>query len=294
MRYKYWTIQARPDATRLLSYGIGVLVVEDETQRATLKMFTRHQALPVPSEADEAVRNAISFLQRQFKTIDSQQGGLRLAGVETPSSFADRLVHHWSNLITVDPARYLAAGSLNEATELLFGMFIGTPARMRATAPIYRLRNTVRDAYSAHPEIGSALRRAPELQAGSIDGGVDLAVVGEGDKVVELNQSFSFLQSSPSETKKTITAWNYGIDKLRARGGTLTTTMSGDPASGERQLSLPTDAPVVVTYDPPESAKQQDLFSRMSGQWKELDITAVPRSRIKAHANQLVTRLRSA
>lgn len=294
MRYRYWTIQARPDATRLLSYGIGVLVVEDETQRAVLRMLAHDQALPVPTEADTAVRNAVSFLQRQFKTIDSSQSGLRLAGVETPGSFADRLVHHWSNLITVDPARYLAAGNLDEAAELLFDMFIGTPVRRRATAPIYRLRSTVQEAYSAHPEIGSALRHAPELQAGSIDGGVDLAVVSEGDQVLELNQSFSFLQSSPSETKKTILAWNYGIDKLRTRGGTLTTTVSGDPASGERQLSLPTDAPVVVTFDPPESKRQRELFSRMSGQWKELDILAIPRSRVESHASQLATRLRSA
>lgn len=294
MRYRYWTIQARPDATRLLSYGIGVLVVEDQTQLAALRMLARNQALPVPTEADTAVRNAIGFLQRQFKTVDSRQDGLKLAGVDTPSSFADSLVHHWSNLITVDPARYLAAGSLDEAAELLFDMFIGPPARKRATAPIYQLRSTVQQAYSAHPEIGSALRRAPELQAGSVDGGVDLAVVSEEDQVVELNQSFSFLQSNPGETKKTIQAWNYGIDKLRVRGGTLTTAEPGGSAAGERQLILPTDAPVVVTYDPPESAKQRELFSSMSGQWNELDILAVPRSGVEAHANQLVTRLRSA
>ncbi|AGP31190.1 hypothetical protein [Corynebacterium terpenotabidum] len=294
MRYRYWTIQVTPDSMRLLTFGVGVLVLEEETGRHVLRTIPRHDALPASTGSDESIRNGIDFLRDELQGADSRPGGLRLAGVETLSSLADHMVHHWNNFITVDAPRYAAAESLEAAVELLYGMFVAVPSRTRSKAPIYALKDSINQAYTARPELKRALRQSPELQAGPVDGSLDLALVGEGDRVVELNSSFSFLQSNPTETRRTILAWNYGIDKLRERGGVLTIPPRRGQSETLQELELPDNAPVVVTYDPPETKRQREVFSSVREQWEELDVLAVPRSDVPAHVERVATRLRSA
>lgn len=286
MRYDYWTIQATPDSSRLLSFGIGVLVTDEHRQDFRLQMIDRPEAMPVNTASRDAIFSAVRYLAGEFSSLRSRMGGLELTRADSPSALASYFVSHWNNLVTFDRPRAIAADSLNDATEILYDLYIGDPRSETAVRPITRLRRDVRSSYESFPEIRECLRPAPHLQVGNLPGEFDLALVRDDHKLFELNSSFAFTSKTVESTRNRIELWNFRVAEIRHGGGELTI--------GDTQLGVDQDAPIVATYEPPTSEAQEELFEQISRQWDSYGIRAVPRSELHAHTEYVAAGLRSA
>jgi hypothetical protein len=286
MRYSYWTIQARPDSMRLLSFGIGVLVVEENSQDFRLQMIDRPEAMPNNADNREAIFKISRFIINKFESTRRNLGGIEFSPEDSPSELANHMVANWNNAVTFDLPRTVTAASLNEATDLVFNLYIGNKRDKSAEYPITRLRKSVWSSYEAVPKIRECLHPKPTLQVGELSGSFDFAVVRKDRQVVELNSSFTFTAKKSTTTQSSIELWNYRVTEIRHNGGVLT--------MGEDTMNLDQNAPIVVTYRPPNSDQQQELFDQISRQWRSFEVQAVPEGQLSDHVEKVEAQLLSA
>lgn len=280
MRFQYRTIRATPDPTRILEIGVGVLVTDPRNGNSAITTIERPEALPSQVQHRDAIFSALRTLATRFHDTNPGENRIEFTDSDTATGLASRLEDHWNNFLTVDPPRTMSAESLEEATELLFNIYIAAPRTEAAPKSITRLRHTVQRAYKQHPAIEQHLRHTPRLYTDMLDGEFDLAVT-KNQEVFELNSSFTFTPQDTRATENKIDAWNYRIDHLRRDGGKL--TVPGETT----QLEIGTDAPVVVTYFAPRTSAQTELFDRVARQWNRLGVHPIEANHIKAHALHL-------
>lgn len=288
MRFDYWTIQARPDPGRLLTYGVGVVVMDPQRREVRVSIVDRAEALPIGGDRD-AVVTAVRSVARDFRACSESHGGLEFPGVSTPAALIDRMVSHWAGFLIVDRPRAVSARTIDEAAHLMFELYIGEKPAERQQQHITVLRNEVQKAYASRPAVREAMRRKQKLTVGAVSGPLDLAVVGQDDQVLELNTSFTFRQRDPRQAQQRAENWLYRIARLRDRGGVLQN--KGTTDSG---IALDRQAPVVVTYDLAETDEQRDVLTNVQEQWRDFGITAVPVADIAVHVEALEEQLTAA
>lgn len=288
MRFDYWTIQARPDPGRLLTYGVGVVVMDPRRRDVRVEIVNRAEALPAAGDRD-AVLVAAKSVAQSFNELAGDAEGLEFPGTDTPAALIDRMVSHWTGFLTVDRPRAVSARTIDEAAQLMFELYIGEEPAERQRRRITVLRNEVQKAYESRPAVREAMRRKQELTVGAVSGPLDLAVVGRDDKVLELNTSFTFQQRDPRQAQRRAENWLYRIARLRDRGGILR-----PQGSDQDGIVLGRDAPVVVTYDSAENDAQREVISNVHEQWEDLGIRAVPANDVAAHTDVLEQQLTAA
>ena len=280
MRFQYRTIRATPDPTRILEIGVGVLVTDPRNGNSIVATIERPESLPSQVQERDAIFSALRRLATRFRDTHSGANRIEFTDSDTATGLASRLEDHWNNFLTIDPPRTMSAESIEEASDLLFNIYIAAPRSETAPRSITRLRRTVQSAYRQHPAIERHLRQAPHLNTDMLSGEFDLAVT-KNEEIFELNSSFTFTPQSTRAAENKIEAWNYRNDHLRRDGGQL--TVPGETT----QLEIDTNAPVVVTYFAPRTEAQTELFERMSRQWTQLGVRPIEADHIEAHARRL-------
>lgn len=279
MRFRYWTIQATPDPTRLMTFGVGILVMDAENRDFRIHTIDRLESIPNNVSNRKAILSAAQSISADFNKMRSHLGALDLPSSESPASYASQLVSHWNNFISIDKPRSMSATNINEAADLLFRLYIEDRKSTSRTQKITRLRKAVLETYERFPEIERNLYDRPKVKVDFLDGRFDLAVVREDDRVFELNSSFTFLTQQIQTNRDRIESWNYRVDRIRRHGGNL--------LLGDRTVSIDKTTPIVVTYDPPRTSQQQEIYQSLSQQWNELDVVAVPDHELESHSSQL-------
>lgn len=283
MRFDYWTVQATPDATLLHTFGVGVIVADPDTGKATSQFLPKDSLPSIAEDAADSITATTSMLKELIDKHSSFSNSLVFEREDTLRGHLSMLARDWSNIITIDTPRSISANSLNEATKQLFSLFIKRPPAAPQHRPITRLQNTVYETYIAHPRIQQALIPKAKLNTVASTDALDLAVADFDTQVFEINTSFNFNRNDPQNLKDKIDAWNYRIRELRANGGSIN--------SNKAPIELPPNANVVIAYINPETDKQHEIFEHATSQWQRLDVTSLTASQISDYAQSLDARL---
>ena len=163
MRFQYRTIRATPDPTRILEIGVGVLVTDPRNGNSIVATIERPESLPSQVQERDAIFSALRRLATRFRDTHSGANRIEFTDSDTATGLASRLEDHWNNFLTIDPPRTMSAESIEEASDLLFNIYIAAPRSETAPRSITRLRRTVQSAYRQHPAIERHLRQAPHL-----------------------------------------------------------------------------------------------------------------------------------
>lgn len=286
MRFQYWTIQATPDPTLLMTFGVGVLVVDSESQDFQVKFINRLESMPNSVPNRKAILNATRHLEAELNAMRSNLFGIEFTDFDSPSSYASQISNHWNNLISVDHPRFMSASNLGQAADLLFRHYIENKEASAPLKNISTLRTTVRKTYESVPVIEENLHSDPLIESNFLEGYFDLAVVREDNRIFELNSSFTFLPQQARANKEKIEAWNFRISQIRNDGGLL--FLDG------KSIQIDKHAPVVVTYSAPVTEQQRELYEPVFKQWNALEILAVPETKLREHSDRLQLEIEAA
>ncbi|MDK8450868.1 hypothetical protein [Corynebacterium mastitidis] len=276
MRYTYWTIQAHPDPTLLLSFGVGVILVEESTGDCVVHTVERVSDLPVRTDLGHQIIEALARVRSLFRRSAERRGGIELSPQDSPTSLANTLVERWNNYLTVDRPRYVSARDIDSAAQLVFGLYIPPSGTGHRAASGRDLRQRVLDSYRAIPTLDKALHRSPEFFSATRSGRFDLAVVTPDKNPVELSSVFSFTGSDPHGLRTRIEAWNYRVDGLRSEGGFLHTPGGTIPVTE--------DTPIAVIYRAPREERFAEVFRQTQRQWGLINVRPVPHHEVDLHA----------
>lgn len=286
MRFRYWTIQATPDPTRLMTFGVGVLVTDSDARDFQVNMINRLESVPSNVPNRDAILTAARHISSEINEMRSLLGAIEFSDVDSPSSYASQITRHWNNLISVDHPRFMSASNISEASDLLFRLYVEDRKPASQTKTITKLRAAVRSTYEQLPEIEKNLYTTPKVESGFLDGRFDLAIVREDDRVFELNSSFTFLPQQAQPNRERIESWNFRVDQIRRGGGTLLLE--------DKAIQIGKNSPIVVTYSPPKTEQQHELYESVSRQWDALEVTAVPDKELQEHSLQLQSQILAA
>lgn len=286
MRFQYWTIQATPDPTLLMTFGVGVLVVDSESQDFQVKFINRLESMPNSVPNRKAILNATRHLEAELNAMRSNLFGIEFTDFDSPSSYASQISNHWNNLISVDHPQFMSASNLGQAADLLFRLYIENKEASAPLKNISTLRTTVRKTYESVPVIEENLHSDPLIESNFLEGYFDLAVVREDNRIFELNSSFTFLPQQARANKEKIEAWNFRISQIRNDGGLL--FLDG------KSIQIDKHAPVVVTYSAPVTEQQRELYEPVFKQWNALEILAVPETKLREHSDRLQLEIEAA
>lgn len=283
MRYRYWTVQARPTPTSISLIGIGVIVEDPSTGELAHQFVERpKQLLSRYPEAGNAAR-IIRDLNRWLGSASEIQTSLELDGRFVASGQLDTMVHRWNNLITINHKQYISADSIQAAVEFLFDKLIAHGGSSNKTQRVADVRQRVQNVYKSKEPLRELIVTRPEL---TIDNDLgerfDLGVIRE-NKIFELNDAFSMQSSDLRQTEHRIQAWTWKMSVLRSSGASL------DLPDGNT-VEVDNRTPIVATFWPPTDASEGKLLSTMSRQWDKLEIDYIEISEIESHAEKLSLR----
>lgn len=284
MRYRYWTVQARPFPTSISVIGLGV-IVEDPTSGEMAHRFvgnaqSRMSRFGLPDSSNRAIGRTTAELNRWLTRSSDTPAALQLDERFTTSALLDSMVDRWNNSITVNQSQFVAAENLEEAVDFLFRKLIFDGARASEPQRVAQVRQSVRAAYESKEQLRELVVAHPELTVDeNLGEQFDLGVIRETE-VLELNDAFSMHAQDVNRIAERVQSWTFKMAILRSEGAQLALP---DGAT------LPVDnrTPIVATLWPPQSRDESSLFSSMSRRWDRLEIDYVLVTEIESHAEKL-------
>lgn len=286
MRYTYWTIQAHPDPTLLLSFGVGVILIEEQTNRCMVRTVEHISELPIKTDLGDQIIKSLNRIQKELQTAIKHNGGIEFSPQDSPIEVINTLVERWNNYITVDQPRYVDAGDIESAAQLIFNLYIPLHPTAKRNNATTALRQRVLEHYKSKINIRKALHQNPEFFSETRSGRFDLAVITSHRHPLELTSVFSFSGTNYRDLQNRIEAWNYRIDGLQKEGGYL-------QVKGQK-LTIAKDTPIVATYRAPKEKKYQELLEQTEKQWKLINVRPVPEDRLSDHTANMEKELLSA
>lgn len=285
MRYRFWTVQARPFPTSISVIGLGV-IVEDPTSGEIAHRFVENAQSRMPrfghsdSDSNRAIGRTTAELNRWLSRSADTPTVLQLDERFTTSALLDSMVDRWNNSITVNQSQFVAAESLEEAVDLLFRKLIFDGARVIRPQRVAQVRQSVRAAYESKEQLRELIVAHPKLTVDEDLGEqFDLGVIRETE-VLELNDAFSMHAQDVNRIAERVQSWTFKMAILRSEGAQLALP---DGAT----LQVDNRTPIVATLWPPQSRDESSLLSSMSRRWDRLEIDYVLVTEIESHAEKL-------
>ncbi|WPF65696.1 MULTISPECIES: hypothetical protein [unclassified Corynebacterium] len=286
MRYTYWTIQAHPDPTLLLSFGVGVILMEEQTHRCVVRTVERASELPLKTDLGHQIIRSLNRIQAMIQTASTRNGGIEFHPQDSPMEIINTLVERWNNYITVDQPRYADAKDMESAAQLIFDLYIPLHAAGKRNNATTELRQRVIGHYKSKANLKKAVYQNPEFVSETRNGRFDLAVIPTNNQPRELTSVFSFSGTNYRDLQNRIEAWNYRIDGLQKEGGIL--------QINKQRLTITRETPIVAVYHVPEEEKYQELFAQTEKQWELINVHPIPEDRLNDHAASMEKALLSA
>jgi hypothetical protein len=261
MSYHYSLLRFVPDAARGEFVNVGILAGDDDAGDWDLRLI---QNLRRARSIDDkgALGIALSFaarLEDHIVALDPQ-----LADVEPMSTdYVLHLSEEMQNVVQLTPPMPVAAGSADEALDLLFSELVVDPTALRFRFDKKnRAQASTRRAYKAHEIPTEAVTEHAPLVAGPYEGVFDFAVANGG--VVQLVQCWSFQLPNQVELADQVKAWAWVVRELRREGGHL--------AFGEREAEAQRDVEIAAVFIPPADGQDAPAFDEARAAFEQTDV----------------------
>jgi hypothetical protein len=263
MSYQYSLLRFVPDPARGEFVNVGILAGDDDAGDWDLRLIQNlRRARSIDEEG--ALGIALSFAARLEDHIVALDPVAELADVEPISTgYVLQLSEEMQNVVQLTPPMPVAAGSADEALDLLFGELLVDPTALRFRFDKKnRAQASTRRAYKAHDIPVEAVTEHAPLVAGPYEGVFDFAVANGG--VVQLVQCWSFQLPNQVELADQVKAWAWVVRELRREGGHLT--------FGEREAEAQRDVEIAAVFSPPADGQEAPAFDEARAAFAEIEV----------------------
>lgn len=258
MAYRYWIIRFVPNVARGEFSNIGIVCGRERGDWAVefdLRSARSHGNLR--SDLRE-LGGWISWFRR---SVDSS---------EISSAWVEHLRSRQANSIQISTATPVEVDSARDGVELLFPRLVErAPVRRNYGLSRRRLRSEVRETLASKSNlvVGRDLFVTPLARIGKQRGEFDFLRSAGAEK--SLTNVWAFNVATLDVLEREIQSWNYLVDRLRRDGASLTLDARSTVKS-QAALSLPSDAPIDVIYDPPArraELRRAEIFDAALEAW---------------------------
>jgi hypothetical protein len=174
-----------------------------------------------------------------------------------------QLAEEMQNVVQLTPPMPVAAGSADEALDLLFSELVVDPTALRFRFDKKnRAQASTRRAYKTHKIPAEAVTEHAPLVAGPYEGVFDFAVANGG--VVQLVQCWSFQLPNQVELADQVKAWAWVVRELRRDGGRLT--------FGDREAEAQRDVEIAAVFSPPAEGQEAPAFNDARAAFEETEV----------------------
>lgn len=282
MYYNYWVLRYVPDAVRGEFVNIGIVAGADDQDWAIRRVTDFRRASKLGGSAGQT-KVWLEHFESSLSLRPDSRGLFDVVDAQQPPGASrttlERLRTRLNNTVQLSPAAPVVAESASAAANLMFEQLVLERPRRPMGMTRSRVADTVRDEFNMHVELRGRVKNRPLVTVGKQTARLDFAV-GKAD-VRQITHAWSFELRSVDNLEQEIRAWNYFMQRIRNDGGYLRRAKDS-----EEGLRVPEEVAVRVVYAEPQNEPQREQLEIARDAWDELEIEAVPLSRVEDVAEE--------